>query len=385
MKKQIYLDHNATTPPFPEVVEEMAAALRDGFGNPSSVHAVGQRARRLLDRARDQVAELLQADPQEIVFTSGGTEANNQVLFGALETGGRILTSQVEHRAVLSPCEQLEKAGMAIGRLEVDAQGRVVPAALAQAWTPETSLVSVMLANNDVGTLQPVGEIASWVKARGGLVHTDAVQAVGKIPVRVGELGVDFLSLSGHKLGGPKGVGALFVRRAAALAPRIFGGLQERGRRAGTENVPGIVGLGKACALLRTCQDEQTRRVRALRGRLQQGLLARVPEMVVDGHPIERLPNTLHVRFADVNGEALLMNLDLLGIAVSTGSACTAGSQDPSPVLLAMGVPGDQALGSIRFSLGWNNTAGEVEETIEAVERCISSLRAQPVHPRVMG
>ncbi|MBI5502800.1 MAG: cysteine desulfurase [Deltaproteobacteria bacterium] len=377
---RVYLDHNATTPVAPEVLDELLPYLRDEFGNASSTHWWGQRARAAVERARERVAELLGADPAEIVFTSGGTEAANQVLRGASEAAGgpgaAVVASAVEHHAVLAPCARLEELGTRVVRVPVDREGVVDVDALAGTLGERTALVAVMLANNEVGTIQPVDRVVEAARARGVPVFTDAVQAVGRIPVDVRALGVDFLSLSGHKLYGPKGVGALYVRRGTRVAPLLRGGEHEGGRRAGTSNVPGIVGLGRACELARARLDGDAARLRALRDRLEAGIRARLPDARVHGHPSLRLPNTLSVGFPGVEGESLLMNLDLLGFAVSTGSACNAGSLRPSHVLLAMGRTPEEAHAAVRFSLGRGNTEAEIDRAIGAVAEAVTKLRA---------
>ncbi len=386
--QRIYLDHNATTPLDPAVLDAMLPYLRDEFGNASSVHSPGQAARRAVERAREQVARLIGADPREVVFTSGGTEADNQAVRGTLDLAKshgekplHVITSSVEHPAVLNTCQHVEKHGVAVTYLPVDRTGRVDPADAVRALTPETVLVSVMLANNEVGTLQPVREIVQGVRERGILVHTDAVQALGRIPTDVNELGVDLLSISGHKVYGPKGIGALYIRRGARVGALLLGGHHERRRRAGTENVPGIVGFGQACEIAGARQAESARHEARLRDRLEQGILARVPHARVNGHPSERLPNTLNVGFAFVEGEALLMNLDLEGIAVSTGSACSSGDLKPSHVLIAMGMQAEDAHGTLRFSLGRGNTEEEIDATLDAIVRVVTRVRAMsPVY-----
>jgi cysteine desulfurase len=377
--RKIYLDHNATTPVHPEVLSAMLPYMRDVFGNPSSIHWYGQQARRALDRAREQVARLIGAEPDEIVFESGGTEANNHVLRGVVERTGtsspHIITSSVEHHALLNPCRNLEARGCRVTYLPVDEFGIVDPESVAEALTGDTVLISIMLANNDVGTLQPVKEIAGLARKEGVWVHTDAVQAVGKIPVDVGELGVDLLTLSAHKVYGPKGVGALYIRRGTDLAPLLHGGHHEKKRRAGTENVPGIVGLGLACEIAGKSLKETGARMAALRDRMQQGIQREIPGVEINGHPHRRLPNTLNLGFAGVDGESLLMNLDLLGIAASTGSACTSGSAEPSHVLVAMGRSPEQASSSIRFSLGMDTNDGDVDAAVDSLIKAVGALR----------
>ncbi|MFA5206625.1 MAG: cysteine desulfurase family protein, partial [Lentisphaeria bacterium] len=346
----IYLDGNATTPPDPAVVEAMTECLRQSWGNPSSLHLAGQAARGTLERSRRRVAQLIGAQPDEIVFTSGGTEADNQVLAGWTSAGGprHVVTTAIEHQALLAPCQRLEAAGGRVTRVPAGRDGVVDPAAVAAALAPDTALVSVMLANNETGVLQPVAEIARLAHARGIPVHTDAVQAVGRLPVDVVALGVDCLSLSAHKFHGPKGVGALFARRGAALAPLLVGGHQESRRRAGTENLPGIAGLGRACELALARLAEDPPRLAALRDRLQQLLSDACPGLVVNGGGVPRLANTLNVSFPGVDAQALAMNLDLLGFCVSTGSACATASREPSHVLTAMGCGPELAAGALR-------------------------------------
>ncbi len=377
--KRVYLDHNATTPLHPDALEEMLPYLRDAFGNPSSIHWFGQEARRAVDRARQQVADLIGADPEEIVFTSGGTEADNHAIRGiagrCAGSGGHIVTSSVEHHAVLNTCRQLERTGFRVTYLPVDENGLIDPAAVAAAITKDTVLVTVMLANNDVGTIQPVRDIARLAGERGVPVHTDAVQGIGKMPVDVRRLGVDLLSLSSHKIYGPKGIGALYIRRGVSIDPLIFGGHHERRRRAGTENVPAIVGFGKACEIAGEEIESVPPRIAALHDRLQQGIEKRIENVRMNGHPELRLPNTLNVSFSFLDGESLLMNLDLMGVAVSTGSACTSGSVDPSHVLTAMGRSPEQAHGSLRFSLGRGNTAEDVDFTLDVLVDVVRRLR----------
>jgi cysteine desulfurase len=378
--RRIYLDHNATSPVRPEALEAMLPFFRQRFGNPSSIHGFGQEAHRALDCARQAVAALIHADPEEIIFTSGGTEADNQVLRGAVrcprEHRPHVVTSVVEHPAVLETCGTLEKEGTKISYVPVDRHGRVDPAAVTAALTEGTVLVSLMLANNDVGTIQPVQRVAALTRSRGILVHTDAVQAAGRVPLHVRELGVDLLSLSGHKLGGPKGSGALYVRRGVALPPLLLGGAQERRRRAGTENVPALVGFGKACEIAARDLHADAERMRARRDRLQAAISDRFPGTVVNGHPEERLPNTLNMSFPGLDGDSLIMGLDVLGLAVSAGSACASGTQDPSPVLLAMGLDRATAGASVRFSLGPETTEADIDGAVEAVTEVVRRLHA---------
>ncbi len=378
---RIYFDHNATSPVDPQVVELMARVLRDEFGNPSSLHAFGQRAKAILDEARSAVAALVDAEPSEIVFTSGGTEADNLAIRGvaeALEPAGRrhLVASAIEHEAVLNTLKALARRGWRTTLLPVDETGIVSPDALREALTDETAVVSVMLANNEVGTIQPVATLAALAHARGAVFHTDAVQAAGKIPVSVKALGVDLLSLSGHKFNGPKGVGALWVRRGLRLVAQATGGRQERNRRAGTENVPAIAGLGAAAALAASKLETETRRVAALRDRLETGVLARVPGTVVNGAREPRVPNTTNISFEGVEAESLVIALDLEGVAVSTGSACSSGTLEPSHVLRAMGFPPHRTQNSIRFSLGVGNTVEQVDYLLDRLPAIVEKLRA---------
>ena len=378
---RIYLDHNATTPVDPAVADEVAAALRDEFGNPSSIHHFGQRAKARLDDARTGVADLVGADPSEIVFTSGGTEADNFALRGAAEalepTGRRhLIATAIEHEAVLNTLKALARRGWRTTLLPVGATGIVSPEALGQALDDDTALVSVMLANNEIGTIQPVAELAAMARARGALVHTDAVQAIGKIPVDVRALGVDLLSLSAHKFGGPKGAGALWIRRGVRLTALLTGGRHERNRRAGTENVPAIVGLGAAAAAARAKLSGEPDRLRALRDRLERGILERVPETAVNGALEPRVANTTNISFDGVEAESILIALDLEGIAVSTGSACSSGTLEPSHVLRAMGLSAHRSQNAIRFSLGTGNTEAEIDRVVDRLPAIVAKLRA---------
>ena len=375
----IYLDHNATTPIDPEVRAEMDGSLDGSLGNPSSLHAAGQAARRVIDRARERVARLLGAQPDEILFCSGGTEADNLAIVGSLgprpAAAAHLITSAVEHQAVLNPVRHLERGGASVTVLPVDGEGLLDPAAVASALRAETALVSVMLANNDVGTLQPVAAIAALARARGALLHTDAAQAAGKIRIDVASLGVDLLSLTGHKLHGPQGVGALYVRRGTPLSPLLFGGHQERGLRPGTEPVAAIAGLGKACELAVARLAEDAAHLGELRRSFEAAVVARVAGASVNGRYGPRLPNTCNLSFDGLDGEALAINLDLLGVAVSTGAACSTATREPSHVLLAMGRSPAQARSSIRVSFGRGNTAGEAARAVDLVEQAVQLMR----------
>ncbi|MCP4574384.1 MAG: cysteine desulfurase [bacterium] len=361
----VYLDHNATTPLDPRVVEAMEPYLREHFGNPSSPHVYGRRAQAAVEDARRQVAAALEVDPAGVVFTSGGTEANNQAIVGLAGEGGHLVTTAVEHPAVLEVCRHLERRGVTTTLVPVDARGRIDPARVADAITPDTRLVSVMLANNEVGTLQPVAEVAALARSRGIPCHTDAAQAVGKIPVSCATLGVDLLSVAGHKLYAPKGVGALLIRPGLDLPCLMHGASHEQGRRPGTENVAGIVGLGVACRLAAAETAAETCRLGALRDRLAARLVAAVPHAVIHGHPDLRLLNTLSISFP---GRAAPDLLDALpGVAVSAGAACHGDGQVGSHVLAAMGVDAAVARGTLRISLGRFNTDEEIERAGEEI------------------
>jgi len=376
-----YFDHNATTPPAPDVIEAVVGALRDDFGNPSSVHHFGQRAKALLDDARTAAAELIGAEPGDIVFTSGGTEADNMALRGAAEAaeaaGSRrhVIASAIEHEAVLNTVKALVRRGWTSTLLPVDASGIVAPGALAAAMTPQTAIVSVMHANNEIGTIQPIADLAAIAHEHGALFHTDAVQSVAKVPVDVRALGVDLLSLSAHKFNGPKGAGALWIRRGARIVSTMTGGKHERNRRGGTENVPGIAGLGVAARLARAKLPAESTRIAALRDRLEQGVLARVTGTAVNGDLAARVPNTTNISFDGIEAESLLIALDLEGFAVSTGSACSSGTLEPSHVLRAMGLPTHRTQNSIRFSLGLGNTDQQVDALLERLPAVVSKLR----------
>ncbi len=378
--KRIYMDHNATTPLREDVLEAMLPYLRGEFGNASSLHYFGIQARRAVEAAREKVATALGAQLREIIFTGCGTEADNQaikgVMFANRVKGDHIITSRIEHKAVLQTCQYLEKQGFRVTYLPVDEYGLVNPDDVAQAITGRTVLVSVMFANNEVGTIQPIGAIAQVCRERGVYFHTDAVQTVGKLPIDVSELGVDLLSLSAHKFYGPKGVGALYVRKGVRVDPLLHGGHQEWGRRAATENVASIVGLGRALELRLGEMDAEAERLTALRERLYAGLLARIPHVYLNGHPSERLPGTLNVCFEYIEGEGIIMGLDLAGVAVSSGSACTSAELSPSHVLLAMGVHPAMAQGSIRFGLGRENSEADVDYVLEKLPPIIERLRA---------
>lgn len=366
----IYLDHNATTPIHPEVVEAMLPYLTEHFGNPSSAHVFGRRAQAAIERAREQVAALLGCAPDEITFTSGGTESNNLAIRGALDLAGtrrHVLTSIVEHPATARPCAWLEKQGVEVTRMPVDPLGQVLPDEAKAFVRGDTGLVTVMLAQNETGTLMPVRDLAAVAHERGALLHTDAAQAVGKIPTRVDKLGVDMLSVAGHKLYAPKGVGALYVRRGTRIGPVMLGAGHERGLRPGTENVASIVALGQACVVAGRDLDVEPARQRGLRDTLWDALRAAIPNIRLNGHPVQRLPNTLNVGFPGVRGSAVLDAAPQ--IAASTGSACHAGGETPSAVLLAMGLDADAALGAVRLSIGRATTQADVDTAAAALVR----------------
>lgn len=378
---RVYLDHNATTPLAPGVLDAMAGALRDLFGNASSVHAFGQQAKAALDEARMAAAALVGGDPGEIVFTGSGTEADNLALRGvaeAFEASARreIIVTAIEHEAVLQTCKALARRGWTITHLPADAEGLVSPDALRDRISEHTALVSVMHANNEVGTLQPVAEMAAIARSHGAVMHTDAVQSAGKVPIDARALGVDLLSVSAHKFAGPKGAGALWVRRGTRLVQQMTGGRQERSRRAGTENVPALVGLGVAARMALGRLPDEAPRLAALRDRLEAQILAAVAGTAVNGAREGRVPNTTNIGFERVEAESLLIALDLEGIAVSTGSACSSGTLEPSHVLKAMGLGPARSQGSLRFSLGTTTTEADVDRVVAALPPLVEKLRS---------
>ncbi|MBI3630349.1 MAG: cysteine desulfurase NifS [Candidatus Rokubacteria bacterium] len=378
MTRRVYLDHNASTPVHPEVIEAMLPYLGERYGNPSSIHAFGQEARDGLETARERIARFLRVGKDEIVFTSGGTESDNLAVKGvaAARGSGHIVTSRIEHHAVLRTCQTLERQGFAVTYLPVDEHGLVDPDDVRRAIRPDTILVTVMHANSEVGTIEPIEEIGRVVRERGIPFHVDGVQTFGKVPVDVEGSGIDLLSFSSHKIYGPKGVAGLYVRKGTKMAAIQHGGEHERRRRAGTENVPGIVGLGKAVEVRGREMTAEAARLTALRDRLTEGVRARVPEVRVNGHPARRLPGTANLGFRHVESESIVLGLDLKGVAVSAGSACTSGNVEPSHVLVAMGVPLDWAMGAVRCSLGRSTTAEDVDYVIECVEPIVRKLRA---------
>ena len=382
--QRFYFDHNATTPLAPEVLESMVQCLGQVYGNASSIHYFGQGAKQRLEAARRQVAALIHAEAAEIVFTGGGTEADNMAVLGVVRGTGRgnrhVITSAIEHPAVLAPCAQLEREGVAVTRVRVGASGVLNPDDVRRALRPETVLISVMHANNELGTVQPIAEISRVAHEAGALLHVDGVQALGKIPVDVNALGVDLYTMSAHKVYAPKGVGALYVRKGTHLEPLAFGGHHERDRRPGTENVPGIVAFGAAAELAGRCLVADTERVGLLRDRLERAVLDRVPGSGVNGFRWNRTPNTSNIYFDGIDGEALVIALDLRGFAVSTGAACSSGAIAPSHVLMAIGLDAERARASMRFSLGRGNTAEQVDALLEALTASVAHLRRISVH-----
>ena len=376
--RRIYLDNAATTAVSPEVLEAMLPYFTGVYGNASSIHGFGREAKRAIETARRQVMKALNiAAPQEIYFTAGGTESDNWAIKSAAlaHPGGHIITTAIEHHAVLHTCQWLEKRGYRVTYLPVDEYGRVSAEQVEKALQDDTILVSVMAANNEVGTIQPIAEIGALCRARGVIFHTDAVQAVGALPIDVQAMNIDMLSLSGHKLHGPKGAGVLYVRKGVKIDNLLHGGAQERGFRAGTENVPAIVGLGKAIEIAQANLADNAARMTALRQRLIDGLMAHVPGTRLNGHPTERLPGNANLSFDKVEGEALLLRLDLVGVAGSSGSACTSGTLDPSHVLLALGLSQAQANGALRLTVGTDTTEEEIDQVLEILPPIVADLR----------
>lgn len=384
--RKVYLDNAATTALSPKVLEKMMPYLTDTYGNASSPHSFGQVARIGVEYAREQVARAINADPSEIVFTGCGTESDNTVLFGVAERyakkGDHIITTNVEHHAILHSCAALEKKGIKVTYLPVDKDGLVTPEQVRDAITDKTILVSVMFANNEVGTIMPIPEIAAVCHEKGVLFHTDAVQAAGHVPIDVKAMGIDMLSISGHKFHGPKGVGVLYERKGIRLPSYIIGGEQEKGRRAGTENVAGIVGLGEALELAVTNMSETSARMTRMRDRLIEGIEATIPEVKLNGHRTKRLPNNVNFSIKYIEGESILLMLDMAGIAASSGSACTSGSLDPSHVLLALGLTHEVAHGSVRLTLGDDTTDEDIDYVLETLPKVAHRLRAMsPISP----
>jgi cysteine desulfurase len=374
--RRIYLDNNATTPVLPEVLDAMRPYFSEQFGNASSIHHHGQHTRAAVEDARESVAALLGCNAAEIVFTSGGTEADNLAIAGLVQPGDHVITSSIEHHAVLFACKHLEEMGSELTILPVDARGLVDPGDVRRALRPNTKLISVMMANNETGVLQPVEEIGKIAAEAGVYFHVDAVQAAAKVPIDVKRIGCHALSISGHKIHAPQGVGALYVKKGTPLRPLFYGGRHERSRRAGTENVPGIIGLGKAAQIAKYGLDHgDDKKMAAMRNRLQKGILAQVEDACVNGDGAVRVHNTTNIRFDGIEGEALVIALDLKGMAVSTGAACSSGAIEPSHVLIAMGLTPSQARASIRFSLGKQTTTEDIDLALALVPETVARLR----------
>ena len=378
--RRIYLDYAATTPTHPDVVKAMLPYFTEKFGNPSAIYACAQETKAAIEDARSKVAQLLGARDEEIVFTSGGTEANNFAIKGTAyankRKGNHIITNVIEHHAVLETCHFLEKMGYQLTILPVDSYGMVSPDDVRNAITPKTILITIMMANNEIGTIQPIAEISKIAREAGVYLHTDAVQTACHLPINVDELGVDMLSMSAHKFYGPNGVGALYIRKGTRLVSFMHGGGQERNRRASTENVPGIVGMGKAVELAMDEMDTEAKRITRLRDKLIKGLFDRIDPLRLNGHPQKRLPNNVNISIAFVEGEAICLNLDVEGICASTGSACSSGSLEPSHVMLALKLPPEEMRSSIRFSLGKWTTDEEIEYVLDVLPRIVNKLRA---------
>jgi cysteine desulfurase len=383
--RRVYLDNNASTPVLPQVLEVMQSYFGEHFGNASSIHHHGQETRAAVERARESVAALLGCRPAEVVFTSGGTEADNLAIFGLVRPGDHAISSTIEHHAVLNSCKHLQEKGIEVTYVPVDGRGLIDPDDVRRALRPNTKLVTIMMANNETGVVQPVEEIGKICANADVYFHTDAVQAASKVRIRVKEIGCDLLSISGHKIHAPQGVGALFVRKGTTLEPMIYGGSHERSRRAGTENVPGIVGLGKAADLaIKALENGKDREMAALRDRLEAAILGSVEAAGVNGEGAPRVPNTSNIYFDYIEGEALIIALDLKGLAVSTGAACSSGAIEPSHVLTAMGLRADRARASIRFSLGKQSTAEDVDFAVQLVPASVARLRElSPLYNKV--
>jgi cysteine desulfurase len=382
--RRVYMDNNATSPPLPEVLEAMRPYLGERFGNASSIHHHGQQTRAAVERARESVARLLNCRAAEIVFTSGGTEADNLAVFGMVHAGDHVISSTIEHHAVLNSCHRLEKLGASVTHVPVDGRGVVDPGDVRRALRPDTRLISIMMANNETGVLQPVEDIGRIAAEADVYFHTDAVQAAGKCPIDVQKIGCDLLSISGHKMHAPQGTGVLYVRKGTLIDPLFYGGNHERQRRAGTENVPGIVALGRAAELaIEAFSNGEVARLEALRDLLQQGILNAVDETGINGEGAPRVPTTTNIHFDHIEGEALIIALDLKGLAVSTGAACSSGALEPSHVLMAMGVAPERARASVRFSLGKLNTAEDVDFALSLIPSTVSRLRElSPVYKK---
>lgn len=390
MATKIYMDNAATTPVRDEVLNTVIPYFKEYYGNASSVYSIAKESKKALEKAREQVAKGIGAKTDEIFFTAGGSESDNMALRGVAEAlkgkGNHIITTKIEHHAILHTCEYLEKQGYEVTYLSVDEFGKISLDELEKSIRPETILISIMFANNEIGTIQPVAEIGKLAREKGVLFHTDAVQAVGHVLVDVEEMKIDLLSLSGHKLGAPKGVGAIYIRKGVPVQPLIFGGAQEKRKRAGTENIPGIVGLGKAVELAVADMEAETKRLVELRDKLISEILAKVPESRLNGHPTDRLPGNCNISFAYIEGESMLLLLDAMGIAASSGSACTSGSLDPSHVLMAIGLPHEIAHGSLRLTLDRINTPEDVEYVLNKVPDVVQKLREMsPLYEEVMN
>jgi cysteine desulfurase len=382
--RRVYLDNNATTPVLPEVFEAMRPYFTEHFGNASSIHHHGQETRAAVERARESVAAMLGCRPSEIVFTSGGTEGDNLAISGLTRTGDHVISSTIEHHAVLNSCKHLEAMGCEVTYIPVDGRGLVDPDDVRRALRPNTRLITIMMANNETGVLQPVAEIGKIAAEADIYFHTDAVQAAGKVPIEVKRLGCDLLSISGHKLHAPQGVGAIYVGKGTVLQPMFYGGSHERSRRAGTENVPGIIGLGKAAELAREALERgDLAQMSAMRDRIEQTILSEVDATGVNGEGAPRVPNTTNIHFDYIEGEALVIALDLKGLAVSTGAACSSGAIEPSHVLTAMGLPPEIARASLRFSLGKQNSPDDIQFALDLVPQTVARLRElSPVYNR---
>ena len=378
--KYIYMDHAATTPTNPDVLKAMLPFFSEKYGNPSSLYSIGQGSRTVIEEARGKVAKFIGAKHDEIVFTSGGTESNNFALMGVAwanqKKGNHIVTSSIEHHAIINSCKFLEKRGFKVTYLPVDKYGIVDPDDVKKAITDKTILISIMHANNEIGTIEPIAEIGKVAREKEIIFHTDAVQTVGHIPVNVDELNVDLLSLSAHKFYGPKGVGALYIRKGTKIVPYLYGGDQEKRRRASTENVPGIVGLGKAIELAMQDMEEECKRLASLRNMLIEKILSEIDEVILNGHPTQRLPNNANFSFKYIEGESLILSLDMEGIACSTGSACTSSSLEPSHVLRAIGLPHEIAHGSLRFTLGRSNNEEQIDYVVEKLKKIVNKFRS---------
>lgn len=379
MKTKYYFDNAATTPVREEVLQAILPYFREYYGNASSVYGIAKESKKALEKARAQVAAAIGAKPEEVYFTAGGSESDNLALRGVSEAyqkkGNHIITTKIEHHAILHTAEYLEKHGVEVTYLNVDEFGRISLEELEKAIRPETILISIMFANNEIGTIQPIAEIGAIAKKHGVLFHTDAVQALGHVPIDVEKMNIDLLSMSGHKLGAPKGIGAIYIRKGVAVTPLIFGGAQESKRRAGTENIPGIVGMGMAAELAVKEMEEMTEKLTAMRDKLIRGILEQIPHSRLNGHPTERLPGNCNISFEFIEGESLLLLLDALGIAASSGSACTSGSLDPSHVLMAIGLPHEVAHGSLRLTMDRDNTEEEIDFILEKLPAIVQRLR----------